>query len=38
MYENQAYEHAGLCRSPLDASLQAELAASDLIARVRARR
>jgi len=27
LYENLNYEHAGLCRSPMDASLAAELAA-----------
>ena len=27
LYENLQYEHAGLCRSPLDQALNAELAA-----------
>jgi len=27
LYENLQYQHAGLCRSPLEASLNAELAA-----------
>lgn len=27
LYENLQYEHAGLCRSPLESSLHAELAA-----------
>jgi hypothetical protein len=27
LYENMQYEHAGLCRSPLEAALEAELAA-----------
>jgi hypothetical protein len=27
LYENLNYQHAGLCRSPMDASLAAELAA-----------
>jgi len=34
LYENLQYQHAGLCRSPLEASLNAELAARELIARV----
>ena len=33
LYENLNYRHAGLCRSPLDASLSAELGARDAIAR-----
>lgn len=33
IYENQQYAHAGLCRSPLDASLAAEKAAVAAIAR-----
>ena len=33
-YENGAYEHAGLCRQPLDAALAAELQAKALIERV----
>ena len=32
-YENLAYEHASLCRHPLDAALAAELQAKALIAR-----
>jgi hypothetical protein len=31
LYENLQYAHAGLCRSPLDASLQAELRARDVL-------
>ncbi len=31
MYENQHYQHAGLCRSPLDAALAAELQARQWI-------
>jgi hypothetical protein len=31
LYENLNYAHAGLCRSPLDASLQAELRAQQAI-------
>lgn len=34
LYENLNYAHAGLCRSPLDASLTAELRAQELIRRV----
>ncbi|VTU30819.1 hypothetical protein H6CHR_03476 [Variovorax sp. PBL-H6] len=34
VYENLNYQHAGLCRSGLDASLAAELAAKDAIQRV----
>ena len=37
LYENLRYDVAGLCRSPLDLSLNAELAASAAIARARAR-
>lgn len=33
VYENLNYQHAGLCRSALDASLSAELSARDAIAR-----
>ena len=33
LYENLHYELAGLCRSPLEASLNAELAASAALAR-----
>lgn len=38
LYENIRYEHAGLCRSPLDASLQAELKARQAIDRALHRR
>ena len=31
LYENMHYQHAGLCRSPLDLALGAELAARDVI-------
>ena len=31
LYENLHYQHAGLCRSPLDLALAAELAARDAI-------
>lgn len=39
LYENRHYEHAGLCRSPLDPALAAEAAARSAIetARKRAR-
>ena len=33
LYENLHYAHAGLCRSPLDASLDAELLARSVIER-----
>lgn len=33
VYENMNYQHAGLCRSGLDASLAAELAARQAVAR-----
>ena len=33
LYENLQYAHAGLCRSPLEAGLNAELAATAAIAR-----
>jgi len=33
LYENLQYRHAGLCRSPLDLSLDAELQARKAIAR-----
>ena len=36
LYENQHYAHAGLCRHELEASLNAELAASDAVQRARA--
>lgn len=35
VYENLNYEHAGLCRSPLDAASAAELAAHGAIERAR---
>ena len=35
LYENLNYRHAGLCRSPLDASLDAEMRARRLIERAR---
>jgi hypothetical protein len=35
LYENRVYEHAGLCRSPLEASLNSELSARALIDKVR---
>jgi hypothetical protein len=31
LYENLHYQHAGLCRSPLEAALNAELAAREVI-------
>jgi adenylate kinase family enzyme len=34
LYENLHYVHAGLCRSPLDASLTAEVRAKELIRRL----
>lgn len=37
LYENLQYAHAGLVRSPLEAALNAELAASAAIARARGR-
>jgi hypothetical protein len=33
LYENLQYEHAGLCRSPLEAALNAELLAGAAIQR-----
>jgi hypothetical protein len=33
LYENVQYAHAGLCRQPLEAALNAELLARDVIAR-----
>lgn len=33
LYENLNYQHAGLCRSDLDAALAAELSARDAISR-----
>jgi hypothetical protein len=35
LYENLNYQHAGLCRSPLEPSLDAEMQARKLIERVR---
>lgn len=35
LYENLQYRHAGLCRSPLEAALNAELAASAALAKLR---
>lgn len=37
LYENLQYGHAGLCRSPLEKSLNAELQASQAIRRAAAR-
>lgn len=37
LYENLRYAHAGLCRQPLEASLNGELAAAALIDRLRQR-
>lgn len=34
LYENLNYEHAGLCRSPLDSALEAEIAARSVLARM----
>ncbi len=34
LYENLQYAHAGLCRSPLDASLEAELQARNVLKRL----
>ncbi|WKB52509.1 hypothetical protein [Eleftheria terrae] len=34
LYENLNYQHAGLCRSPLEAALNAELRAQEVMARV----
>lgn len=34
LYENLQYAHAGLCRSPLDASLEAEVQARRVIRRL----
>jgi hypothetical protein len=36
LYENLQYEHAGLCRSPLEWSMRAELRAKDAIQRAKA--
>lgn len=35
VYENLQYGHAGLCRVPLEVSLSSELAARELLGRVR---
>lgn len=35
LYENLRYAHAGLCRQPLEAALNGELAATALIGRLR---
>lgn len=35
VYENLQYAHAGLCRAPLEMSLNSELAARELLGRVR---
>lgn len=35
LYENMHYQHAGLCRSPLETALNAEIAARDAIAAAR---
>jgi len=35
LYENLYYEHAGLCRSPLEASVEAERLARQVIANAR---
>ncbi len=38
IYENRQYRHAGLCRSALDAALDAELAARACVERARSSR
>ena len=38
VYENRHYGHAGLCRAPLEQSLNSELAARQLIEKVQATR
>lgn len=35
LYENLHYQHAGLCRTPLEPALQAELKAKDVIQKAR---
>ena len=35
LYENLQYQHAGLCRSPLEAAVRAEQAAREAIAKAR---
>lgn len=37
LYENLQYEHAGLCRSPLEAALSAELATRALLGKAAGR-
>jgi len=37
LYENLNYDHAGLCRAPLDVSMASELEARDVIATARRR-
>ena len=37
LYENQHYAQAGLCKSPLNNALQAEMAASSVLKRLSAR-
>jgi hypothetical protein len=37
LYENLNYEHAGLCRSPLDAGVRAEKAAREAISAARSK-
>jgi hypothetical protein len=37
LYENLNYQHAGLCRSPLDLALKAEISARQVIERARRR-
>lgn len=34
LYENLRYAHAGLCRSPLEPSLKAEMAVRDLLSKI----
>ncbi len=34
LYENLQYSHAGLCRSPLEAAMQAELRAREVLSRI----
>jgi hypothetical protein len=36
VYENLNYQHAGLCRAPLDAAMAAEAAAREAIGKARA--
>ena len=37
LYENMHYDRSGLSQSPLDAAVSSEMAATDLLARLRAR-